>query len=186
MHMYRVSRSNVVVLVVLLVSLVGASDAFAQSPFEPGGVAVTPAVGFALDSDADVSLVISGALAYPLGESFAVEGELGYLFDLAPDNANLDSSLTTIHGSLLYLINTEYVLRPYVAAGLGIGRLSLEVATPPESFHSTEVGLNLGGGVFYPLRDNMWFRGDVRYFNHIDDVPAAWRFTAGLVLRVGQ
>jgi hypothetical protein len=185
--MYRISKSCFVVLAVTFLVFSNTSSAFGQSPFEPGGVSITPTIGFAIIPDGDVSLTTSGAVGYPIGPKFVVEGELGYLFDLAPDNANIDSSLTTVHGSLLYLFNSQYLVKPYLAAGLGIGRFSVEADGPPSaSLDSTEIGVNLGGGVFYPLKDDaLWLRGDVRYFNHIDDVPAAWRFSAGLVLRVG-
>lgn len=189
MNMHRASEWRVVILLISALFAGGAGEALAQSaqsPFEPGSVSITPSIGFALDPDADVSLAVAGGVAYPIGSWFAVEGELGHLFDLAPSDADVDSSLTTVHGSLLYLIRTPYVLTPYLAAGLGIGRFSLDTPSPSAPFRSTEVGVNLGGGVAYPLRDDIWLRGDVRYFNHIDDVPAAWRFNAGLVLRVGQ
>jgi len=158
----------------------------AQSPLEPGTWILSPSIGIAIDSDADASLSVAAAAAYPLTTTFAVEGELGHLFDLAPDDPDVDSSLTTVHGTLLYFPNTEYVLQPYAAAGLGIGRFSHEVDAPPFSFKTTEIGFNLGGGLTYPMNDSVWFRGDVRFFKHIDDVPSAWRFSAGITLRLAN
>lgn len=184
--MRRHSSYRFVLLSVVVMTLTGASAASAQSPFEPGAVTLTPSIGFALDPDADVSLAVAGAVAYPISPSFVVEGELGHVFDLAPGDADVDSSLTTVHGSLLFLIDTEYLLMPYLAAGLGVGRFSYEVTGPPASIHTTEVGVNLGGGLAYPIRDGIWLRGDLRYFNHIDDVPAVWRFSAGVVLKAGE
>jgi len=156
----------------------------AQSPLTPGTWILSPAIGIALDSDADTTLSVSVGAAYPLTQIFAVEGELGHLFDLAPDSPVVDSSLTTVHGSLLYFPETEYVLQPYFAAGLGVGRLSFDVDPGPGSFKSTEIGFNLGGGVTYPIDGNVWLRGDFRYFKHIDDVPSAWRFSAAVTLRL--
>lgn len=172
---------------VALVLLVTPGAARAQGPLgDTPAWLLSPALGLAIDGDGDTTLAISGALGYPLTSTLAVEGELGHLFDLAPGSGGLDSSLTTIHGSLLYFIDTEYVLTPYVAGGLGIGRFSLDAVAPPLSFKTTEIGFNLGGGVTYPLSDTMWVRGDVRFFKHIDDVPTAWRFTGGVTLRLGQ
>ena len=158
----------------------------AQSPLTPGVWILSPAIGIALDSDADTTLSASVAAAYPLTPVVAVEGELGHLFDLAPDNPVVDSSLTTVHGSLLYFLETGSALQPYLAAGLGVGRFSFDVEGPPDSFETTEIGFNLGGGVTYPIDGNVWLRGDFRYFKHIDEVPSAWRFSVGIALRLAN
>ena len=159
--------------------------AVAQPPLQPGTWLISPAIGLALDPDADPSLAIAGGLAYPITSFFAVEGELGHVFDMAPDDADVDSKLTTVHGSLLYFFRTPYVLTPYVTGGLGVGKFSHEVRNPPASISGTELGFNLGGGVTYPITGATWFRGDVRYFKHIDDVPTVWRFAAAVTIRVG-
>jgi hypothetical protein len=36
------------------------------------------------------------------------------------------------------------------------------------------------------MNDSVWFRGDIRYFKHIDDVPSAWRFSVGVTLRLAN
>jgi hypothetical protein len=160
--------------------------ALGQSPIASDTWLLTPSIGFALDPDADITLAAGVAAAYPITPTVAVEGELGHLFDLASDDAAVDSSLTTVHGALLYFFDTAYALAPYVAAGLGVGHFSHNVTFPPASIDSNEIGFNLGGGVTYPIDDAMWLRGDVRFFKHIDDVPSAWRFSAGVTLRLGN
>ena len=170
-------------LVVCLAAVPGV--ALAQSPIESDTWLLSPSIGLALDSDADASLSAAIAAAYPFTPNLAVEGELGHLFDLAPDESIVDASLTTVHGSLLYFLETDYVLTPYLAAGLGVGRFSVE-SPLPGSFNSTELGFNLGGGATYPVGDAGWLRGDFRYFKHIDEVPSAWRFSAALTLRLGN
>ena len=160
--------------------------ALAQSPLASDTWHLTPSVGIAFDSDADATLSAAVAAAYPLTPNLAVEGELGHLFDLAPDDADVDSSLTTVHGALLYFFDTDYALTPYLAGGLGIGHLSHEVSFPPLSIDSNEIGFNLGGGVTYPMDDALWLRGDFRFFKHIDDVPSAWRFSLGVTLGLGN
>ena len=160
-------------------------SALAQPPLQAGTWLISPTIALALDPDADPSLAVAGALAYPITPLFAVEGELGHVFDMAPDDPDVDSKLTTVHGSLLYFFRTPYVLAPYVAGGLGIGKFSHEVTFPPASITGTELGFNLGGGITYPLSGATWFRGDVRYFKHIDDVPTVWRFAAAVTIRIG-
>lgn len=171
--MYR-SRRFVRIVFAALLALAPA-HALAQSPFEAGEWIVSPAFGVAFDGDADVSPAVAGAVGYPFSPSLIVEAEVGHLFDLAPDDPDVDSSLTTFHAAALYFFDTDYVAAPYVAGGVGIGRFSHDVTNPPDSIGRTEIGINLGGGITYPIRERVLARGDFRYFGHIDDVPTAWR-----------
>ena len=172
-------------LAVLVAFALSTADVRAQSPLAADAWLVSAGVGIAFDPDADVSPAIAGAAAFPITSSVALEGELGHLFDLASDDPDVDSSLTTVHGSVLYFVDTPYVLAPYIAAGFGVGHFSHEVIAPPASLSRTEIGFNLGGGVTYPMNDWGWVRGDFRFVKHIDDVPSAWRLLAALTLRVG-
>ena len=181
----RVAMAPVVILAAVLMT--AAPDvANAQPPLQKDTWLLSGALGLALDADGIASLTIHGAAAYPLTSDLAIEGELGHVFDIAPGNVNVDSSLTTFHATALYFINTSYVLTPYLAAGIGAGKYSVEVT--PNKFSTTEIGFNLGGGVTYPLK--IWratyFRVDFRYFKHIDDVPSVWRFSGGLAVRLGS
>jgi hypothetical protein len=155
-----------------------------ESPVQPKTWFVTGAAGVGFDSDADASFVVSGAAAYPITQKIAIEGELGHALDLAPDDAGVDASLTTVHGNLLYLFNTAYKLTPYVAGGLGMAKYS--VNTPAGDASANEFGINLGAGVLYPLSSGTSVRGDFRYFKHIDDLPTLWRFTGGISIRIGS
>lgn len=159
--------------------------AHAQSPLEPDRVLVSGTIGLALDGDADPSLAIAGAAAYPISSLLAVEGELGHVFDMAPGDADVDSSLTTVHASALYFLNTSYVLTPYLAGGLGFGKFSHDVRFPPASIGRTELGFNLGAGVMHPFGGTL-MRGDFRYFKHIDDVPSVWRLAVSVSVGIGS
>ena len=163
-----------------------ATAARAQSPLAFDTWTVTPFIGIALDPDADPSLTLAGAVGFPLTEALAIEGELGHVFDMAPDDSDVDSSLTTVHASLLAFFETDFVLTPYVAGGIGIGKFSHEVTTPPADIEGTEIGFNLGAGVTYQVDDPVWVRGDFRYFKHIDNVPSSWRFAVGVTFRLGN
>ena len=161
-------------------------DASAQSPLALDTWTVTPFIGIALDPDADPSLALAGAVGFPLTEALALEGELGHVFDMAPDDSDIDSSLTTVHASLLAFFESNFVLTPYLAGGIGIGKFSHEVTAPPADIEGTEIGFNLGAGVTYQVDDPVWVRGDFRYFKHIDNVPSTWRFAIGVTVRVGN
>ena len=182
----RFGVTRAIVLATLLVTFLPAS-AHAQPPLARDTWLATGLLGLALDADADPSLAIAGAAAFPLSRNFAIEGELGHVFDTVPGNAAVDASLTTFHGSVLYFFDTEYVLTPYVAAGIGAGKYSFEFRVPPRvEGSSTEVGFNVGAGVTYPLGRATYIRGDFRYFKHNDEVPSIWRFAAGITVRIGS
>jgi hypothetical protein len=166
------------ILAVALVLTLAPAAAFAQPFFEPGEWVVSPAFGIAFDPDADVSPALAAAIGYPVTSSLVVEAEFGHLFDLAPGDPDVDSSLTTLHGAALFFFETDYLATPYLAGGIGVGHLGHEVTVPAASIHRTEIGVNLGGGISYPLRERLMIGGDFRYFTHIDDVPSAWRFLA--------
>jgi opacity protein-like surface antigen len=178
-------RFGTVRLVMLAAFLISSFPTFAhaQAALQKGTWLASGGAGLALDSDANASFAVNVAAAFPLNAQLAVEGELGHVLDLAPDDANVDASMTTAHGNVLYLFNTSYVLSPYVTGGLGVGKFS--VNTPAGDGSRNEFGFNLGAGVFYPLSSGTSIRGDFRYFKHIDDLPSVWRFTGGVVVRIG-
>jgi opacity protein-like surface antigen len=169
----------VILLVITLPSL-----ARAQSPVQPGAWTISPLLGVAFDNDGEASLSLAGAVDYYVTPEFALEGELGHVFDTAPDDANVDASLTTAHASVLYIFDAA--LRPYVAAGIGAGHYSVEVTRPQATFDTTEIGFNLGAGAIYPLDSRLGVRGDFRYFKHIDNVPSSWRLSGGVTLKLSE
>ena len=179
----RFAMAPVVILAAVLMTA-APEVAHAQPPLQRDTWLLSGALGLAIDADANTSLAISGAAAYPLTSDLAIEGELGHVFDISPGNVDVDTSLTTIHATALYFINTSYVLTPYLAAGIGAGKYAVDF--PSSKFSTTELGFNLGAGVTYPIGKASYFRGDFRWFKHIDDVPSIWRFTGGIAVRVGS
>lgn len=171
----------IVLSVALSVAMLAPAAAFAQSSLEPGTWTASPTAGLAFDPDADGSITLAAAVGYRVATNLAIEGELGHVFDMAPGNANVDSSLTTVHAAVLYYFSGDRVT-PYLGGGIGFGRLAQTVKPAPVSMKATEIGVNLGGGVTWPLAERVWLRGDFRYFKHIDDLPSVWRFAAALTI----
>src|SRR5215213_8649558 len=101
--------------------------ALAQSPLPAESWMLSPTIGVAFDPDADLSLSLAGAAGYQITDTFAIEGELGHVLDMAPGDADVDSSLTTAHANALFFLTSEYQLRVYFTGGLGAGHFSHHV-----------------------------------------------------------
>lgn len=157
----------------------------AQSAIEPDTISVTPFLSSAFGTSADLgsSLGLGVAVAYDLTTRLGVEGELGHVFDVFGDSANVDLALTNVHGNVVYHFPVPRVT-PYATFGVGIERASVDVKVPdPAALYpasSTEVGYNFGGGVKYPLTELFVLRADLRRFQSTDLAPDYWRVYGGL------
>lgn len=150
---------------------------------EPGVWSVTPFLSFTFGGDGDsTSLGLGGALGYSFTDRLGVEGELGYVFDLAGDTADADWSLISVSGNLLYHVPLANGMVPYGTLGVGFARAALTIDDLTDS--SVEVGFNVGGGLKMPLTDSLSARGDVRYFKYNDAAPDGFRLYGGLTWKL--
>ena len=141
--------------------------------------------------------------AVTLGGLIGVEFEaarilLGGLDDI--DIVDVDASLTTYMGNLVVRLPTGPI-QPYGSAGVGVVRVTGDVDVPffgeVISASASDVGWNIGGGVYlFPL-PNFGLRADVRRFQtgdvswediaDIGDLPLPkfnfWRATAGVTFK---
>ena len=168
-------------------------------------VLLTPFAGVSFLSGGNEKLVYGGSLAF--GGLIGVEGELARTNvadqDLVGSTVDLETSVTTGMVNLMLKLPAG-PLQPYATGGLGMIRVSGEVATPllgSFELSGSEFGMNFGGGVFVFPSDWLGFRADVRYFRTIgeitlgdltdlggfDDLPVPefdfWRVTGGVTLR---
>jgi hypothetical protein len=170
--------------------------AAAQDVTEPGVWFISPMAGPSLDPDGRAGTMLGGAVGHHLTARVTAEAEVTHALDPV-DDPDVDSTLTTAVASLLYHFG-EAQFRPYVAAGVGVGRYSLQVTVPPADVGSTALAFTLGGGVTWPVSSRVLVRGDFRYINFtretapdpgdlviVDDVPTTWRFAGGLLIRIG-
>lgn len=174
--------------------LIGASahPAAAQSVAEPRTWTVTPFLGTSVglgDPANNDSLGLGVAVGYDLTSNLGFEGELGYLFDVAGDTADLDWSITNFSGNAVYHFDVRHVT-PYATFGIGFERSNLDIKNPDilalYAPSSTEISYNFGGGVKYPLTPRLLVRGDLRRFNANDLAPDYWRLYGGVTFRVGR
>jgi opacity protein-like surface antigen len=196
--MTTMKRRSLTIFAVATMVLCTVRGAAAQQPappaitnVTPGEWSVTPFIGVGFSGDLDSATgALGAAAAYSWNSKISLEGE----FNLLPSSENgglveVDSTTWTLTGNLLYRFAPR-PLRPYAAVGIGFGHATVDASSTASvagvSASSSEFVLNFGGGVERSIRDNMRFRGDLRYFFGGDLVPDYWRLSAGLTFAIGS
>lgn len=180
------------VVLALVFAAAAATPAAAQSIAQPRTWTVTPFLGTSLgagvsdiDDLVDDSLGIGVAVGYDLTYNLGFEGEIGHLFDVAGRTDNIDWSVTTFSANGVYHFDVKRVT-PYATFGIGVERSSYDLKrTDPLALlidpSGTEIAINFGGGVKYPINDRWVARGDVRRFQANDIAPDFWRLYGGVL-----
>ena len=166
-----------------------AAPAAAQSVARPGAWTVTPFLHTSIgagDPAPDDSLGLGVAVGYDLSENLGFEGEISHLFDVAGDSAGVDWSVTNFSANAVYHFDVRR-FTPYATFGLGFERSSFGLKDPdPLALvadpSSSEVAINFGGGVKYPINDRWIARADLRRFQANDLAPDYWRLYGGLTI----
>ena len=173
--------------IVLVAMACGVSPADAQSLSRPGTWTVTPFLQTSAGvsgTDTDNSIGLGVAASYDLTSNLGFEGELGHLFDVLGNDANVDWSVTNVSANAVYHFDVAHVT-PYATFGLGFERSSISVKNPDSLAlvipSSTEVAYNFGGGIKYRINDSLIVRADLRRFQAIDMAPDYWRLYGGLM-----
>lgn len=155
-----------------------------------------------LDETADdVHFALGGSGTW-IGEVFGFEADFGFVpgFLTGEEQAGLSSSVLTLTGNVVIALPrrmTQYTLRPYVAGGVGLMRVSRD--DPFDAFPLTlnVMTIDVGGGATGFLSETVGLNWDLRYFRNITGAPdpdnpglsfgaprlSFWRLTMGLVLR---
>ena len=168
-----------------------AVSAGAQSLPEPRTWTVTPFLHSSMgmgDPAPENSIGLGASVSYDWTPNIGFEGEIGHLFDVAGDSADVDWSISSFSANALYHFNTQYVT-PYATIGLGIERSGFEVKNPDvlalyPDYSATEFAFNFGGGVKYALNDRWLARADLRRFQANDVAPDYWRLYAGVTFKM--
>lgn len=191
--MRRESLRPFVLAIVTIVPLAvfAPARAAAQSIAEPGTWTVTPflhtSVGIG-EPALDDSIGLGVAVGYDLTHNLGFEGEIGHLFDVAGDTDAIDWSVTTFSANAIYHFDVRRVT-PYATFGIGLERSGYGLKDPdPLALiadpSSTEIAINFGGGVKYPLTPRWIARGDLRRFQANDIAPDYWRLYGGITFTV--
>jgi outer membrane protein with beta-barrel domain len=169
-----------------------ASLASAQSPYFGVGM-LTPYIGASAGGDVRDSAVTPGVSMAALDSSgFGAEIDLGHAREI--DDSRFSSSAITsftVNAIGMWQVPVaRRVLRPFVAAGVGVLRVRAEVSEGGLVTSRTDWAFDAGGGVLYMFNDLIGVRGDVRYFRYFerfDDLPLRdngffdyWRTAVGV------
>lgn len=113
-----------------------------------------------------------------------------------PDFLVSDSSVTTLMFNGLFRLPVGEGLRPYAAGGAGWRPTRIGGDDDFIRRRSSNVGINVGGGVMARLNDRIGLRGDIRYFRDLQDLEGEseffslgkdkldfWRATVGVAFR---
>jgi opacity protein-like surface antigen len=161
---------------------------------------VAPWIGVDAGSRIGSSTIDAGVnVGSTIGQVIGVDFDLGY----APDyfGPNLDSHVLTAMGNVTVGIpfggTSAPRFRPYVTAGVGLIRASIDVPRSNSSVASNDFGVNVGGGVMGFFASHIGVRADLRYVHSTNDDGGTttpygvidlsrlhfWRTSFGLVLR---
>jgi hypothetical protein len=144
--------------------------------------------------------VFGGSLAWMGGGVLGIEFDLGVspnFFEITTGEEDFDfgdSNLTTL--MLNAIVGAPLGgIRPYAAGGIGLMRSSISPRAFFDDLKSSDLGINLGGGIAGFFSDNIGLRGDLRYFRSLqdnepdDDLDLGlsdfhfWRGTIGVTFR---
>ena len=178
-----VARSLLPFITVIFVFAV--PPASAQSVAESNTITVTPFIGGAMGTSDGLggSAGLGVAVGYDFSSHLGVEAEFTHLFDVAGEDANVDSPVQNYSANALYHFDMRRAT-PYATFGLGLEHIGRSVKNPDVlalyAPPSTEIAYNFGGGVKVPLTQDFLARGDLRRFQATDLAPNYWRLYGGI------
>jgi len=140
-----------------------------------GLYSVTPLVGYHSPDKGDAGAYVRLAAGVKLVSSVAVELEYGSASD-----AKL------LNGNMLVMPQSwsSATLTPYVLAGFGQQDLDYVVGT--KKISTSDTVMNVGGGAFYKLTDDLSLRGEVRAIHNSDKSLQDYLVLTGLQYSFGQ
>jgi hypothetical protein len=147
-------------------------------------------------------LAVGGTVTW-LGSVFGVEGEVTRVPGFFEDDSvtsPLGSNITTLTGAVVVTLPRKwagYSLRPYLTAGGGLMRVSIDQQEVFLDAYRTMKLVSLGGGATGFLTDRVGLNWDLRYFRTVGgeegtglsvgpEQVSYWRLSMGLTIRAGR
>lgn len=158
---------------------------------------ITPFAGVAFGGATGKSLGTYGGAVGFFGRVAGFEAEVGLTPDFFGDSVSggfFDKNdVVNLMGNLLLVVRPDRDVRVYGVVGAGLLKTRLEDAEDLFDVNSTDIGVNVGGGLIVYLGRTVGLRGDVRYLRSLSDLDAGgsvdlgpvdfWRVTGGISLR---
>ena len=129
-----------------------------------------------LDDEFEQRMTVGGSVTFLHKGLFGFEVDYGVapnFFQFTGGKGNFDildlnSSVQTLMGNAV-LSRNHGAFRPYVVAGVGTIRVTLQSASDVfGDLTSNDTGVNIGGGVHVLMGTHFGLRGDVRYFRGLE------------------
>lgn len=140
-----------------------------------GLFSVTPLVGYHSPEEGDAGAYVGLSAGVKLLSALSVEAEYGKASDAKLLNANfLVSPASWSNGTL----------SPYVL--VGVGQQDFDGMMGGAKISTTDTVMNLGGGVFYALNNDLSLRGEVRAIHNSDQSLQDYLLLTGLQYSFGQ
>lgn len=142
-----------------------------------GLFSVTPLVGYHSPDKGDAGAYVGLSAGVQLLSNLAVEAEYGKASDAKLLNAN-------------FLVTPQSwrttTLTPYILAG--VGQQDLDYTTPGTTtkVSTTDTVMNLGGGAFYKLTDDLSLRAELRAIHNSDQSLQDYLVLTGIQYSFGQ
>jgi len=159
----------------LLVLIAAAPEVRAQSY-------ISPLIGYDFGGDSVCARLTGcekkqlnwGVALGRLGTVFGYETDFGYTKDFYGTAPGVTSSMLTIMGNVMFVPAVGPV-RPYALAGFGLIRSQVDVSrgTLLGESANTDIGWDVGGGVFVSFGEHIGLRGDIRYFHSFEEFTVA-------------
>ncbi len=118
--------------------------------------------GIASESDLDDDWMASGALGHAFDNGFRLEGELSYRGNDLEDAADGEATAWGALLNLIYDFNREGTIQPYVGAGVGVARVSIDSGAIDEE--DTVLAYQAMAGVGFALSERLVLDLGYRYF----------------------
>lgn len=177
---------------------------WAEWQFKPFlGTTLAGSSTFAVTDEAagERHLAVGGAVTW-LGDVFGVEGEVTRVPGFFEDDSvtsPLGSNVMTLAGAVVVTLPRKwagYSLRPYLTAGGGLMRVSIDQQELFLDAYRTMKLVSLGGGATGFLSDRVGLNWDLRYFRTVGgeegtglsigpEQVSYWRLSMGMVIRAG-
>ena len=139
---------------------------------------ISPLIGYNFGGDSGCPTITNCEdkrlnLGVGIGRAGAVLGfetEFAYARDFFGSAPGVSSSVLTAMGNVMLVPNLGPI-RPYGLIGLGIIKSNVEF-TPDSLLNAdnTDLGWDIGGGVFVFFSEHVGVRGDIRHFHSFEDL----------------